>query len=270
MESASTQDRQNPRPTHKPPLLLDKRRRRPRSQEHLASLGDMLALKELVLEGPAHALHPNLWMAHPQQQQQQQQQPPNAPAPQLLLQWLHAAPPGVQMLPPGAAGGQQLQHDGGHESDEGESLGGSDDDDEDEEEEEEEEEVEEEEEEEEGVVNDAPPGGFIHGGGGGVAHHQAGGHLAGIHQQQQQQQQQQQPGGDGQRITLDLSVLSRLTNLEVLQLDKREEGDEFDGVSLVVSPEAVRSLAAGWTALHTLDLYNITPAELPAEVRLSG
>jgi hypothetical protein len=65
-------------------------------------------------------------------------------------------------------------------------------------------------------------------------------------------------------------VLSRLTALEVLQLDKREEGDGYSGIALAVTPAVVASLAAGWRALHTLDLFNIGPAELPAEVGGAG
>lgn len=34
-----------------------------------------------------------------------------------------------------------------------------------------------------------------------------------------------------------------------------------------VTPDVVRALAKGWTALNTLDLYNISPEELPSEVR---
>lgn len=33
-----------------------------------------------------------------------------------------------------------------------------------------------------------------------------------------------------------------------------------------VPPEAVVALAEGWGALHTLDLYNVGAAEMPAEV----
>ena len=34
-----------------------------------------------------------------------------------------------------------------------------------------------------------------------------------------------------------------------------------------LGPDVIRALAAGWTALSTLDLYNVTPQELPEEVR---
>jgi hypothetical protein len=61
-------------------------------------------------------------------------------------------------------------------------------------------------------------------------------------------------------------ALSRLTALEVLQLDKREEGEGYDGVALSVTPSAMAALATGWGCLHTLDLFNIGPSELPAEV----
>jgi hypothetical protein len=34
--------------------------------------------------------------------------------------------------------------------------------------------------------------------------------------------------------------LARLTGLEVLQLDKREEGDDYEGISLLVGPAGLR------------------------------
>ena len=65
-----------------------------------------------------------------------------------------------------------------------------------------------------------------------------------------------------------LQPLSRLTALEVLQIDKREEGDEFGAVRIWMPPAAISALSAGWNALHTLDLYNVGSDELPAEVRV--
>lgn len=68
-------------------------------------------------------------------------------------------------------------------------------------------------------------------------------------------------------------ALSRLTSLEVLQLDKHDdpEGGEADGgapAAFSIPPESMVLLAQGWAAsLHTLDLYNITPTEMPEAVR---
>jgi hypothetical protein len=65
--------------------------------------------------------------------------------------------------------------------------------------------------------------------------------------------------------------------LEVLQFDKRDAWppedlpdvaplDADDGwFDVNLSPDAMRVLAAGWQSLTALDLYNITPVELPAE-----
>lgn len=61
--------------------------------------------------------------------------------------------------------------------------------------------------------------------------------------------------------------LSRLVALETLQIDKREEDDDYGGVTFDLSPRVVGELVAAWSALQTLDLYNITPHELPSEVR---
>lgn len=56
-------------------------------------------------------------------------------------------------------------------------------------------------------------------------------------------------------------------SLETLQIDKREDDDSYGGVDFDMSPRVVRALVGAWPALQTLDLYNITPKELPSEVK---
>lgn len=68
--------------------------------------------------------------------------------------------------------------------------------------------------------------------------------------------------------------MSRLTTLEVLQLDKHDDDEDVAGlqgssaVAFSIPPESMARLAQGWaSSLHTLDLYNLTPLEMPAAVR---
>jgi hypothetical protein len=58
----------------------------------------------------------------------------------------------------------------------------------------------------------------------------------------------------------------------VLQLDKHDDADGVDAGSapaaFSIMPDSMVLLAQGWSqSLHTLDLYNITPAEMPEAVR---
>lgn len=69
-----------------------------------------------------------------------------------------------------------------------------------------------------------------------------------------------------------MQALSRLTSLEVLQLDKHDDPEGGDGggapAAFSIPPESMVLLAQGWSeSLHTLDLYNVTPAEMPEAVR---
>lgn len=58
----------------------------------------------------------------------------------------------------------------------------------------------------------------------------------------------------------------------MLQLDKHDDplGEEGEGsapAAFSIPPESIIRLAQGWGSMHTLDLYNITPDEMPEAVR---
>ena len=177
------------------------------------------------------------WAAGAQHHHHQHHQPHPVPHHQQLLQWLGNVPPGVQPLAPGqqpppalAAFESDGDDDGGDESGSGESGSGDD------------------------VWSDTTEDGWGERSSGGWSEEQDAlvgdqGPLPAQQQAQQQQEEEDEPAAAtaaaaqrrrrrrrrGRRAPppLDLAPLARLSCLEVLQLDKREDGDDaYAGVTL--------------------------------------